>query len=81
MDYAEFVHTIVLVVVVVVVGTPSAAVGAVLDGAGVICSRYLCTSAGVVSASNLSKVTMGCYASKGATGVSVCNKNVYINEN
>ena len=77
----DFVHTIVLVVVIVVVGAPSAAVGALLGGAGVICNRYLCTSAGVVSASNLSKVTMGCCASKGATRVSVCNKNVYINEN
>ena len=81
MDYADFVHTIVLVVVIVVVGIPSTAVGALLGGAGGICCRYFCTSSCVVSAGNLSTVTIGCCASKGATGMSVYNKNVYINKN
>ena len=77
----DFVCTIVLFVVIVVVGIPSAAVGALLGSAGDICCRYFCTSSCVVSAGNLSTVTIGCCTSKGATGSSVCNKNVYINKN
>ena len=58
----DFVCTIVLATVegdVVIMGTPSAAVSALLGAAGDICCRYLCTSSCVVSVSILSTVTKG----------------------
>ena len=77
----NFVHTIVLATVVgdvVIMGTPSAAVSALLSPAGDICCRYLCTFSGIVSVSILSIVTKGCCISKCAMGVSVYNKKVHL---